>query len=290
MCGDVFSAIKSQYNVLTRVERSIADYILAHGEEVVYMSIIQLAEKCNVGESSVFRFCCHIGCNGYQEFRMKLALAVRAAEQKTILDGYAEKVAGTIAGQIHQVYLDSVAALRETYQMLNARQLEAAAGRLRHAGRILFIGVGGSLISVIAAYQTFLRVTPKACWSMDARTQQLLASMLVADDAAVIFSHSGTTKDTLCMAETAKRNGAYLIGITRFAHSPLASLCDQCFLCGGSNGPAPLKRMVTLSVHSFLMDSLCSAFDQRSESVQDDPPLFASLNSDDLASESLACY
>ena len=43
MCGDVFSAIKSQYNVLTRVERSIADYILAHGEEVVYMSIIQLA-------------------------------------------------------------------------------------------------------------------------------------------------------------------------------------------------------------------------------------------------------
>ena len=54
----------------------MADYILQNPREVLFMSITDLAEVCEVGDTSVFRFCKTMNLKGYQEFKMMLSLSL----------------------------------------------------------------------------------------------------------------------------------------------------------------------------------------------------------------------
>ena len=44
------------------------------------MSITDLADACEVGDASVYRFCRTMKLQGYQEFKMKLSLSQAASE------------------------------------------------------------------------------------------------------------------------------------------------------------------------------------------------------------------
>lgn len=72
--------IKASYNQFTRAEKKVADYVLDNQEKVLYMSITDLADACEVGDASVYRFCRTMKLQGYQEFKMKLSLSQAASE------------------------------------------------------------------------------------------------------------------------------------------------------------------------------------------------------------------
>ena len=83
----------------------------------------------------------------------------------------------------------------------------------------------------------FLRIEPKVNCVNDAHTQAMLAATMSAEDVAVVFSYSGSTKDTNAVAELAKKNGAKVVAITRFQKSPLTEFTDVILLCGANEGP-----------------------------------------------------
>ena len=72
--------IQTSYNQLTKAEKKIADFILENKENVIYMSITELANACEVGETSVYRFCRTLEFGGYQEFKMELSLYLASNE------------------------------------------------------------------------------------------------------------------------------------------------------------------------------------------------------------------
>ena len=91
MQEDYITKIRSAYNQFTKAEKKVADYILANPRQVLFMSISDLAEACDVGDTSVFRFCKTMNVKGYQEFKMMLSLSMRSndsalsvTEDKTI--------------------------------------------------------------------------------------------------------------------------------------------------------------------------------------------------------------
>ena len=51
------AAIRNHYNYFTKIERQIADYILANSEAVVDMNVAGLAEATGTAGSAVIRFC-----------------------------------------------------------------------------------------------------------------------------------------------------------------------------------------------------------------------------------------
>ena len=65
--------IRSVYAHLAPAEQKVAKYVLENGEQVIYMSVTQLAEVSGVGESTVIRFCQNAGFSGYQELKLVLA-------------------------------------------------------------------------------------------------------------------------------------------------------------------------------------------------------------------------
>ena len=65
-----FVRIRSVYDALPRSERKVADYALAHADELIHASVTDLAQRLDVSESTIVRFCQRLDYQGYQEFKI----------------------------------------------------------------------------------------------------------------------------------------------------------------------------------------------------------------------------
>ena len=146
MQEDYLTKIRSVYNQFTKAEKKVADYILENPKKVLFMSISDLAEACNVGDTSVFRFCKTMNVKGYQEFKMMLSLSMRqAAPDSTAEQGKSITLQDNIEDLVKKVLAENVSAIQETYSLINLKTVSAAVDALSEAKRILFFGVGTSI-------------------------------------------------------------------------------------------------------------------------------------------------
>lgn len=237
MQGDFLTKIRAEYNQFTKAEKKVADYILQNSREVLFMSITDLAEACEVGDTSVFRFCKTMNLKGYQEFKMMLSLSLHDGKPGlSQLDGDIS-LNDSFAELSQKVLNTNIKALTETFSLLNAEQFSLAMEYLHKADRVCFFGVGASMLTAMKATNKFLRIEPKVYCVQDSHMQAMVASMMSKNEVAVVISYSGATKDTIHVAELAKRAGAAVICITRFIKSPLTSYSDVTLLCGANEGP-----------------------------------------------------
>jgi DNA-binding MurR/RpiR family transcriptional regulator len=263
MKGDFLTRIRAEYNQFTKAEKKVADYILQNYREVLFMSITDLAEACEVGDTSVFRFCKTLELKGYQEFKMQLSLSLH---DETTGQGRLEgdiSLKDTFAEVSRKVLNTNMSALEETYSLLNEENFDQVIRCLHEAKRICFFGVGASMLSAMKAANKFLRIEPKVSCVSDSHMQAMVASMMGEGEAAVIFSYSGATKDSIHVAELAKRAGAATICITRFVKSPLTSYSDVTLLCGANEGPLQGGSTSSEISQLFLIDLMYTEYYRR---------------------------
>ncbi|HEX6923650.1 MAG TPA: MurR/RpiR family transcriptional regulator [Bacillales bacterium] len=213
-------AVASQ---LSKKEKLAADYILSYPVEVTHQSITELAEHVGVAESTIFRLCKRIGFDGYQGFKISLARDV-VKPMENIYQEINEKDEPTEL--MNKVFQGHIQGMQETLQLYDSETLETAIEKMAKAKRIDFYGSGGSAVVAHDAVHKFIR-TGLLCQAFkDGHMQVMSASML--DESCVAFgiSHSGSNKDVLQALEKAKETGAYTIGLTQFARSPITRFCD----------------------------------------------------------------
>ncbi|WCF11322.1 MurR/RpiR family transcriptional regulator [Paenibacillus thiaminolyticus] len=251
----ILTRIHSMYNSFTNTERKVADYILEHTRSVIYMSITDLADACDVGESSIFRFCKSLTFKGYQEFKIALAHSITAENE---IPQLTEQIGmdDTIEQVATKVLTTNVNAINETYDLLKADDIEKAIGYMIQAERIHFFGVGTSLITALEAKNKFMRITRKTECSFDSHLQMMSAALMTERDVAVMFSYSGSTKDMIEVAKKAKEKGAKIISITRFVKSPLTLHSDVTLLCGANEGPLQGGSLSAKIAQLYLLDVL----------------------------------
>ena len=261
--GDFLARIRSVYNQFTRVEKKVADYIMEHPGEVIFMSITELSDACGVGETSVFRFCRTMGMGGYQEFKMRFSLSMQTdVGKEDVLTG-AITPWDDLNALVQKVLQTEQRALSETAALLDVKELDRAVDYLSQARRIIFFGVGASFTAALKTSHKFLRIEPKVNCVNDAHTQEMLAATMSAEDVAVVFSYSGSTKDTNAVAELAKKNGAKVVAITRFQKSPLTEFTDVILLCGANEGPLQSGSASADISQAFLVDLLYTEYYRR---------------------------
>lgn len=236
--SDFLRKIEITYGQFTKAEKKVADYILRNPKEVIFMSITDLAAACEVGDTSVFRFCRTMNLQGYQEFRMQLSLSMN---DKTEIEYIAGNEPINLRDNFelisHKVLQNNVNAIQEAYSLLKAEDVEKAMFYFDKAERIYFFGVGTSMVSALAATNKFLKITSKVNCFIDSHMQAMAASMMTSNDLAVVFSYSGSSKDSIQTAKLAKENNAKVVSITRYEKSPLTSYSDVSILCGSNEGP-----------------------------------------------------
>lgn len=264
MQDDYITKIRSAYNQFTKAEKKVADYILENPKKVLFMSISDLAGACDVGDTSVFRFCKTMNVKGYQEFKMMLSLSMRASESPlTDTEDTTITLEDNISELAKKVLSENVSAIQETYSLIDVKQMTATMDALSSAKRIVFFGVGTSMLTAMKAMNKFLRIEPKVICNMDANMQLITASTLTDQDVALIFSYSGSTKDTVEIARSAKAAGAKTIVITRFTKSPLTEFADIILLCGANEGTLQNGSTSAEISQLFLVDVMYSEYFRR---------------------------
>ena len=223
MTADFLVGIRGEYNQFTKAEKKVADFILNNPKKVLFMSITELAEACGVGDTSVFRFCKTMDCKGYQEFKMLLSLSLNEGKQGLgQIEGDISRE-DSFAQVAQKVLASNIDALRETHSLLKRENFEKVIECFRRAKRICFYGVGTSMTTAMKAADKFLKIEPKVYCVPDSHMQAMMASTMTKGETAVVFSYSGATKDTIHVAELAKKAGADIVCITRFINSPLTA-------------------------------------------------------------------
>ena len=253
---DIFTLIQNKYKNFTKSEKKVADYIFQYPERILYTSITDFAEACNVGDTTVFRFCKALNLKGYQDFKMLLAkdLALKEGTESPVVGSISQ--GDDVKIVCEKTLVANIAALNETYGLLDFKMIEKVVDMIATAKRIHFFGMGSSGITALEAKQKFMRILPNVDYIQDCHMQFMAASLLDSQDLAILFSYSGATKDTIEIQNIAKKNGCPTVCITRYAKSVLASKSDVVLLCGSNEGPLDGGALATTVVQLYLLDIL----------------------------------
>lgn len=208
---------------LNEQEQKVGQYVLDHPAEAIHLSMTDLATRCTVSDTTVFRFCRKIGTEGFQDFKIRLALELapdRAATYASVGgdDSPAEAARKVIAADIK--------ALEDTLSVLDLATLEYAADAVLAARRVDIYGSGGGAIAALELQYKLMRVGVRAVPHTDAEMQIISATLLTSADLAVGISHSGESHDVLNALVTARNTGARTIAITNHPLSPIAKAAE----------------------------------------------------------------
>lgn len=264
MTTDLIARIKSGYNQFTKAEKQVADYVLENTKDVLFMSITDLADECNVGDTTVFRFCKTLGLKGYQEFKMLLSLSINEGQDD--MDQFTGKnieINDSVMDIAKKVLNTNINALNETYSLINEKDIDKTINIFNESRRIFFYGVGASMLTAMKAMNKFLRIENKVFCLQDSHMQAMGASLMSEEDVAVLFSHSGATKDTINVAEEAKKAGAKIVCVTRFSKSPLSAYADVTLLSGANEGPLQGGSTSSEICMLYLIDILYTEYYKR---------------------------
>jgi RpiR family transcriptional regulator, carbohydrate utilization regulator len=215
--------IQGAYSTLRAAEQRVADFILKHPDDLIYLTVTELAERTNTSESTVVRLCQKIGYKGYQEF--KIVLARDLVEPTSQI--YEEIEPGdSLAAIKTKVFQANAQALRDTIEVLDDAELEKAVVALASAGRVDVYGVGGSDPLAIDAYHKFLKLGMSAVAHSDGDLMAMSSALLRAGDVALGISHTGASRDVTDALARAQSNGATTICITHRSTSPITKVAD----------------------------------------------------------------
>ena len=257
--------IQSAYNQFTKVEKKVADFVMRHPEQVIFMSITDLSEACKVADASVHRFCRTMKLKGYQEFKMKMSISLHMNQGAGEENSKGDSKENSVLKYAERIMNSNITALKETNALLNEEQLEKTLTLMQNARNVYFFGVGDSLLTAQEATNRFMRITRKVHCITDPHMQAMSAAMADADDLIIIISYSGATKDNIHVAQLAKEVGAGIVAITRFIKSPLTAYADAVLLSGSDEDPLDGGSMSTKLGQLYLVDILFREYYKRNE-------------------------
>ena len=209
------------YDELGKAEKKAADYIISHPEEVLPLSIVELAEQAGCSEATIVRFCKKLGFSGYQEFKISFARETKTS----VINANMSKDDNAFA-IFEKVCNDVYCSFEKTKKILSPEKLQAAAEAIMNAKRIVVIGLGNSASIALDASHKLLRIGCNAYAYTDNHMQMIAVSGLDVGDLVIAISHSGSSKDIVEAMQIARRKGAITIAITNQGRSPIQKHSD----------------------------------------------------------------
>jgi len=212
--------IAQSRSLLRKSELKVADHVLLDPASVMHSSMADLAHAVGVSEPTIVRFCRAIGCQGFQDLKLKLAQSLAAgasfgqfaiSENDSVMD---------VSLKIFDTTLHTLMGVRER---LDPQALERAIEACAKAERVEFYGFGASGAVATDAQHKFFRLLLSAAAYSDPHMQAMSAVTLKPTDVAICISQSGRSKDLLITANVVRESGATLITLCP-SQTPLAEL------------------------------------------------------------------
>ncbi|MEH7879789.1 MULTISPECIES: MurR/RpiR family transcriptional regulator [Rhizobium] len=244
------ASIRSRAPNMTRALQRVADYTLEDPQAVLYKSITELAEDAQSSEASVMRFCRELGFTGFQNFKLALAQELATQSQTSVPISTGDPVQNLVE--------TARTALDETERLLDRGIIQAVAQELLQAKHIEIFGVAASAITAQYLEYKLARLGVHSHIARDAHLATMAAATSNPADVYFLISSSGSTLDTVKIAELAHARGARVIGITNRSKSPLAATCTHVLLASWPETPLTGGAFPSKISQLLIVDALAS--------------------------------
>ncbi len=220
---NALARIRTSLPQMSKIAGKIAQYVIAQPQEVVAMSVTELAEATEASEGSVINFCRGIGLSGFQQLKLSLAQEIVQPVQFIHEDLDRDDAIPTVC---RKVFHSGIQALSDTLSVLDPVALAQAVETIRAARRVEIYGIGSSAPIAEDTHYRMLRIGLDARVVIDSHVQAISASRCTPEVAVLTISHSGATNETVASTRLAREAGAKTIVITNFGRSPIQAYAD----------------------------------------------------------------
>ncbi len=211
--------IQNMYPQLSKTEKLAADYLMRNIDHVFRYPLAVLAERSGTSQGAWVRLCKAIGFDGLKDLKTTLFKEIKSsatenspATEYQFIDIQSHENLTSVANNVCGC---SIRAIEDTLKLFDEKALEKAVKKIKVAGRVAIFGINASSIVASDLYAKFLRIRYPALYNPDYHVSLTIAANLTPNDVAIFISYSGETPDTLKILNLAKKQGAFIIAITR---------------------------------------------------------------------------
>lgn len=198
---------------LTPTEQHLANTVLNLGERIQDYTIKELARSTSTSIASIHRLCRKLGLEGFKELKVELARseARRGAPAEAVDINFplkAGETADQIAPRMELLYAET---LRETREMLDAREVDRAAEMLARARQVDIYTTSHNLYPANMFCDRLLSTGHAATCHESIERQVRTALAATGEHVAIFISYSGLAANFLSLLTPLKERGCPII-------------------------------------------------------------------------------
>lgn len=203
---NILHRIRQKYAEMGRAEKSVADYVLNHPEDVVLLSMRALAEKADVSDNTVLRFCRTTGFSGYWDFKSSLVPQI-VVQRKSIYQP--AEVSDQFVVQHEKISANICTAIQETFQHISEDEIIQVARKIASSNITVIVGLGDSYGVAVIFFNFLLMLGLPSMCLCDRSEMARMCSILREDSLLIALTHSGETPEVLMALKRAAEHGAF---------------------------------------------------------------------------------
>lgn len=216
--------IKEEYRKLTKSEKKVADYFIENYKDAINESTQSIAVATDTSPATVIRFVKTLKFDGLQQ--LKLAIAADMDSQKPdITDEIIHQKDG-LSEIVEKNKRNLINSIERLYALMDLKLIEKSVDAIDSAKKVYLFGVGASGIVCYDINYKLSRIGKDVVFNNDIHLQLVNLNFITKEDACVCVSYSGNTKETVLVAEIAKKAGAKTVGICCYGRNELSKICD----------------------------------------------------------------
>ncbi|GLB60146.1 MurR/RpiR family transcriptional regulator [Cytobacillus sp. NCCP-133] len=222
--------IEKEFHNLSKGQQKAAMYLLDHPKDFAVKSAGEIGKRIGVSETTVIRFCYSIHLSGYSELQ-KMVREQLLETSSTLGQYFTSKMELAEKPQfVANVMEKDLLHIRETIQNIHEEDFDRMVDRLIRTEKVYVSGLRSSFSA--ASWLAFtLGVVRGNAKLIRPDTDDLLLTISEMDkeSAFIAISFDRYMKDTIKLAELAKKQGAFVIGITDSSLAPIKEHADLLF-------------------------------------------------------------
>ncbi len=227
--------IQQEEDRLSKTDIRIADYVLAHRDEVKSLTSTEFAQRITVGQSSVIKFIKKIGFTGFTDF--KIALSEELAREKNPKEQAPygalhnnitlEDSIETIASKISYNHIRSIeSTLTHILDSDMLQTVDTIIDHLDKARKIVILGIGASSLVAKDFEHKLTKIGKIAIHDLDSHVQVTHAISVNSQDVILTISHSGETELFIETLKAVEKKSITRIAITGSKVNTISKLSD----------------------------------------------------------------
>lgn len=209
-------------------EKEISRYILNHGDEVLGMSVKELAKKTYTSPATIVRLCKKIGLEGYNDFKIKYSAELQYDLHHTdrIDVNFPFQKDDTQQMICHKLATLSQEVIADTVKLIDFDELNRIVQLLDQNNAIDVYGSSNSLLAAMSFQHKMMRIQKNVNLRVLHGEQIFMSYNSNEKRIAIIISYSGETNEIIQIAQTLKEKKTPLVVLTSIGDNRLSHYAD----------------------------------------------------------------